>query len=456
MILVLVIGVLIIASKINLKESSKKVIKLIKKHFSQIVIAIVLIIGVGDTVYNAVFCMKLIKEEASKIEQRYYSGMIDIYGRLINNLKEYDHSLYRTEMPVHLSANNGLIFGYNGMSYSSSTYSKSLYEFLRNIGSYGVYVHIKYNLEMTKAADMLLGIKYILVPPNTEFIKEYNVEYEDLFVENNVKIYRNPYYLALGYVVNKNIFDANTEEEKNQFEFQNEVIKKMSGIEENIYIPQKGKIDMSTSGISNNSFIYTKINDDAKLTYEFEVESEDDLYVNFVAVGGENCKLYINGEEKRTIFNDSDSEIIDLGKRKVGEKIKIELMLEKEEVILRDMSVYYEKEDILSKHYEKLKQNQVDMKQIDNRTFEGTINIKNDNEYVMFTIPYEKGFSITVDGEKVEYENLLNTFIGINLKEGEHKIVIKYMPDKIVLGSFATIIGIIFFAGFIIIKRNKR
>ena len=72
----------------------------------------------------------------------------------------------------------------------------------------------------------------------------------------------------------------------------------------------------------------------------------------------------------------------------------------------------------------------------------------------MFTIPYEKGWTVKVDGEKVEYKEVLEALISLNLDKGEHEIILEYMPSGIFIGIISTISGIIILA--IIIRKNKK
>ena len=107
------------------------------------------------------------------------------------------------------------------------------------------------------------------------------------------------------------------------------------------------------------------------------------------------------------------------------------------------MYAYYENDYVLKKHYDKLKENQVQLEQIDNRRYKSKIVTHSDNQDVMFTIPYEKGWNVKVDGEKVEYKEVLEALISVNLSEGEHEITLEYMPQGIFIGMISTISGII-------------
>ena len=72
----------------------------------------------------------------------------------------------------------------------------------------------------------------------------------------------------------------------------------------------------------------------------------------------------------------------------------------------------------------------------------GKIDVKEDG--ILFTsIEYEKGMKVYVDGKKVNHKILLNTFIGLDLKKGNHTIEIKYIPKGLIPGFIISIFGLI-------------
>ena len=60
---------------------------------------------------------------------------------------------------------------------------------------------------------------------------------------------------------------------------------------------------------------------------------------------------------------------------------------------------------------------------------EGTVNAENDGSVLFTTIPYENGWTITVNGKKVTAEKSLDSLITIPLEQGENKITMKFSPD---------------------------
>lgn len=84
-------------------------------------------------------------------------------------------------------------------------------------------------------------------------------------------------------------------------------------------------------------------------------------------------------------------------------------------------------------------------------TISGKINMTEDG-YFVTSIPYDKGFNVTVDGHKQEITKVNKAFVGFKLNKGEHNIVIDYQSPYQKEGIVLSIIGLI--GIIILIKRD--
>ena len=71
----------------------------------------------------------------------------------------------------------------------------------------------------------------------------------------------------------------------------------------------------------------------------------------------------------------------------------------------------------------------------------GHINVR-ENGYFNFSIPYDKGYNIFVDGKKVNYQMVNKAFIGFDISSGSHDVTIKYTAPWLNLGKVLSIIGL--------------
>ncbi len=104
--------------------------------------------------------------------------------------------------------------------------------------------------------------------------------------------------------------------------------------------------------------------------------------------------------------------------------------------------------------------NEIDQMEIDmNKTqgdyLYGNIKVSN-NGYFVTTIPYDEGFTITLNGKEVMPEVVNEVFLGFPVEKGNYKVVIKYESPLFKEGVFISGIGIISYIGIIIFDNRKK
>ena len=85
---------------------------------------------------------------------------------------------------------------------------------------------------------------------------------------------------------------------------------------------------------------------------------------------------------------------------------------------------------------------------------EGTIDVKENGCFVT-SIPYEKGWTIEVDGEKRRAETLGGAFLAIPLEAGHHEIRMTYLPDGLIPGILLSLCGIGILIALCFVRRKK-
>ena len=80
---------------------------------------------------------------------------------------------------------------------------------------------------------------------------------------------------------------------------------------------------------------------------------------------------------------------------------------------------------------------------------------------ILYTsIPYDEGWHILIDGERVPRENYLrigDALLGLRIDEGEHEIVMDYEPIGLSFGACVSVCTLIALAlGLLIARRRRR
>ena len=85
----------------------------------------------------------------------------------------------------------------------------------------------------------------------------------------------------------------------------------------------------------------------------------------------------------------------------------------------------------------------------------GNINVRNDG-YFMLSVPYDKGFTVKVDGKEVEYYKANGAFIGFDISAGEHNVEIEYKAPLKNAGLIISLCGILLFVGILIFEGRRK
>lgn len=422
MILALILGTILILKKIEFKAW--------KKPITSVLTITLLIISAGNIIINAEYCMKVLKDEGSRNTMSHLKTLFEFNENRFNQMKTDDNSIYRVEAGLRLTANDGLAFGVNKVDFSGSTYSSELYDFLTKLGFSSEHVLVTSDTGNTKTMDMLFGVKYLSKVYYMKETKDYDVIYKDK-LENRVQ---NPYALSLAFGVPKTVLNEIIIDTKNTFEYQNKLMQNISGIEEDIFV-KASNVQKSLENLEVTQSKYVKQNKEeaGKISYNIKIEREDDIYLYLKGHGLEAINIYINGENIKISPLGNKSKLFHLGKYKKGEEVLFEVELNGTDVILEEY-LYYERGEIIEKCYSLLQKEQVQLEKETGRKYKGKVNIDGKEKYIIFTIPFDKGWTANVDGKEAEIIQVQEMLMAVKVPEGEHEIEISFIPQGFVSG----------------------
>ena len=107
-----------------------------------------------------------------------------------------------------------------------------------------------------------------------------------------------------------------------------------------------------------------------------------------------------------------------------------------------NLSAYRLNEDVLKELYEILDESPMEVTSYTSTSVDATITASTDGR-VVTTIPYDTGWTVTVDGNTVDMTAFKDTFVSFEISEGTHTIHLDYTPDGFYLGLASTLICII-------------
>ncbi len=367
--------------------------------------------------------------------------------------REGEGTFFRVEMARNYTLNDSALYGYYGISQFSSSANVSVTKFMKRIGLYGSEAGNRYYYRIsTPVVNSMLGLKYVVA--KTRAIKS-EEEYLPLIRQEGYSwLYENNYPLSLGYMVNSDILNIEDESAQNPFLYQNDILKLTTGVWEDCYTAQPvalaeyDGLTVTKKGYGDYSFSKEDGAADPSVTYSYSGLDTGSIYC-YVSKGGMEKANVKNvfAESGETLDVDSDigvkdySIVFPLGNVKAGDTAKVQLKPRAEQSTgSYKIMTYALNKETFEKQYEKLADEQLEITSFTDRKIEGKVNALSDG-VLLLTMPYEKGWSVYVDGEKVKTMPVMGALMGAEVPQGSHEIVLKYVPEGFTAGVAATAAG---------------
>lgn len=96
---------------------------------------------------------------------------------------------------------------------------------------------------------------------------------------------------------------------------------------------------------------------------------------------------------------------------------------------------------------------QVDRDDTKGNTIAGKIDVQNTG-YFITSIPYDKNFTIYVDGKQAVPKKVNTAFLGFPIESGEHSVVIIYHASGVAAGKFLSLVGLVMMAVTFLIEKR--
>lgn len=375
---------------------------------------------------------------AEKIVKQLNDDSGDSFYRYENNFN-YLYSIGR-----EIATGESLLYGYNSIEHYSSAYDFNVDRFLANMG-YSDIPGDKYFLCETYwnspmlLTDSLLSIKYAQ-------LSEKAVGYEDTGIKTDyAEIYKNNYALPLGYPVSEDIKKLSFG--KDPYQNQEKLLSAMIG--QNIKVYQDVKAEYDHKDKDSNEIWNLKVIYDGPV-YLFVDGSKihNSLYDH-------NCEVYVNDKYIQNACHRFEINSMYLGEYKSGDEIilKIKRNTKKD----KEHTIYAAQLDIaeFDKAMQILKNGYTSNLNILGNKISGDVSVDKDSE-IFLSIPYEKTWSLTVDGKKTDIDELADTFMGIKLGKGQHTIKMVYHTPGLRVGIIVSLVGFALYAGIEILKRKEK
>lgn len=441
-------GILLLIS--SSKENAKRVVGVI----------LVLMLCV-ETVSNGVHIIRNGDKISEKMTRDSYFTW-DICQKWTMDKLKQDNGFYRVCFNGDISASSGTNYGYKTVSFFSTADNPSIRYILGSLGIWQT-PRVVQNYGLTDVTKMLLGVKY-------DAYSDKEVLLEDGLVGYTVAMEPVEYSLGIGYMVAGEIDDY-SDFSNNAFENNNDLLSMMTGEEIEVFNPVEGnRISLSGNGLSLSreegfylvEYVPEAVQESQDINLTFSVDSVEDVYgyvSNVSPVFGFDTYVVAGGEENRSIQYGRlcMSYIKKLLNTEKGKEFRIESdgYLGKE--YFEDIFFYTYDSNEIAKAYDVLSKEQLAVDEYKDGYIKGKIKVEGDSKILFTTIPYEKGWTVYVNGEKYNISPILyDSLIALELPgKGEYDIEFVFKAPGMIAGFVISGMCLLVLVVIVLLMRRK-
>ena len=386
-----------------------------------------------------------------------YAQDLPDFQLLKTTLDEYDGGFYRMELTSLRTRMDPCWYDYNGVS----TFSSMAYEKVANLesklGMASNYINsYTYNAQ-TPVYNAMHSLKYIV--NNNEDIEMNPIFYNPLFSKDKFTAYKNLYALPIAYCADTAVLDWEHSSD-NPFVVQADYFTKATGAENPftqlpITDAQYMNVDEIYSGFNTGEFYFYRTTPDTDATVTFIITPEITQSCYIYVKSSHVDHIIVSSNDFILKHNDDRGSIIDIGVHEAGEEIRVELPISEGNSGNISLYAYGLDTATFTDGYNKLKAGELAVTKFEDTNIVGTVYAPS-NSILYTSIPFDEGWEVTVNGDKVNTGRLLkigDALLGIPLdKEGSNTIELKYVPKGLYLGIYISAVTIFALILFLLVR----
>lgn len=389
---------------------------------------------------------------------------------LIEDITKSDPSFYRMNHYYYVSKTINKIYNMNYYSTNlySSTYHSGYQDFFQDEFRNSLSLRNILNLPSTQNGlfNMYMGVKYFVSEENAP------IGYKKIKEQNRVFLYENKDVLPIGYASSK--ISSLEEYEATLYPYNLENLYQTIVVDK----PVENSLDHQIKEVSldvslentdleiqtqpNGYFIQANKNQTIQLNLQKPIENQF-LLIQFDLMKVPSCitgdiSIKINGERNKltcaewTYFNKNTSFEYVISSNEPITSLKIEFT--KGNFDIQNVKTYVLDYSEIQKRRSEIDEFVISKEKTKGDFISGHIDVTSDG-YFIFNVPYDDGFEVKVNGNKVSTEVVNKTFLGFPIEKGSYDIEITYHAPFQKEGMIISIVSFGLYACLIWYQRRK-
>ena len=405
---------------------------------------------------------------------KFVDGTLSV-KRVTDKIQENaDEPFYRIATTFAYSRTTPSLIGYPGLSTFSSNLERSTMNHFAYMGDQAGDEAIEYE-NGTPLTDALYGIRYYMDIKDIDqkekdshpekmyfyrFASRFDMNRyfsEKVYEDDRYLVYKNSNSFPIAFGVNELVVNLHLDF-NNAVKNQDKILNSMEGIEkgqenyvdyfkplafsaietENLVAEdvnkEKGTAVYKREDTSKEAIVRYRITPQTDLTYYFLTPDS----LNFV----DEYSVLLNGRWFTHSKKNMQRQLWQIADKAAGKESVLEFRFKSDKVDISHAEVFRADVDQIQKVLEKRKAQGLQVEKFSNTHIIGSVDITDDSQFMMTSIPYSAGWKVKVDGKDVPTSKAWNSLLSFPITSGQHKVEFVFSQKGTLLGLILSLISV--------------
>ena len=447
------------------------VLALLRPRMIRLALVLLSILTVFELGYNAY--LSQVTFSYANVD-RFVDGTVSV-KRVTDNIQENaDQPFYRIATTFAYSRTTPSLIGYPGLSAFSSSLERSTMNHFAYMGDQGINEATEYE-NGTPLTDALYGIRYYMDIKDIDqkerdshpekmyfyrFASRFDMHRyftEKVYEDERYRVYKNPNSFPIAFGVNELV--RNTQLDFNDaVKNQNKILNSLEGIKKG----QENYVDyfkplafgaIETENLvaedvnkEKGTAIYKREDSSKEAIVRYRITPQTDLTYYFFAPDSLNSEtdysILLNGQWFTHSKKNMQRQLWQIADNSAGKESVLEFRFRSDKVDLSHVGLYRLDVDQIQKVLEKRKAQGLQVEKFSNTHIVGSVDITDDSQFMLTSIPYSAGWKVKVDGKDVPTSKTWNSLLSFPITSGQHKVEFVFSQKGTLLGLILSLISI--------------
>ncbi|MDD4415076.1 MAG: YfhO family protein, partial [Oscillospiraceae bacterium] len=366
-------------------------------------------------------------------------------------------AFYRMEFLPRRTTVDTALFDYRGMTVFASSSPQNLTKYMGFIGYAVNGVNSHLYKSFVPMNDSLLGIRYVILDSSLsdELSSDPYLEFIEKVSSNDYSysIYENKQALPLGYMVDQSIHDW-VPSKYDPITSQNALYAQLTGNNTELYEMASLEVDDLSDNVASvtgmSGFSISSQGGESTGSFTASVSESGQTYTFIDCRAAENIR--ISSSNGSWSVPPHEPYIINTGYMQTGDEISVSI--DAKDNCTGNIYVGTLNRGVFENAIDTLRLSSLNVTSFDDRHISGTIN-PSENGVLLTSIPFDKGWAVTVDGENVQTFAAGDAMLAFSVDAGEHKVEIRFFTVGLIPGVITSLVSLVLLILLLIFINKK-